>query len=72
MYNVDKLVLNYIKEKKGMSKYDDVAVFWNDVFDKKDDVVPTSSGSGNYEFDQGLRWLSVVRHFPCSYFSQNI
>ena len=35
MYNVVKLVLNYIKEKKGMSKYDDVAVFWNDVFDKK-------------------------------------
>ena len=69
MYNVDKLVLNYIKEKKGMSKYDDVAVFWNDVFDKKDDVVPTSSGSGNYEFDQGLRWLSknvnTILDFGC-------
>ena len=55
MYNVDKLVLNYIKEKKGMSKYDD--------------VVPTSSGSGNYEFDQGLRWLSknvnTILDFGC-------
>lgn len=41
-----------------MSKYDDAATFWNDVFRNKDVSVPKSEKSGNEGFDKGLTWLT--------------
>lgn len=53
-----------------MSKYDDIAAFWDGVFQRADDTaVPASSDSGNEGFDQGLRWLctgaGTVLDFGC-------
>lgn len=45
-----------------MSKYDEAAVFWNSIFQKADDTVPTDNNSGNTGFDHGLHWLCQNVH----------
>ena len=52
-----------------MSKYDDIAAFWNGVFQNANCAVPASGGSGNDAFDRGLSWLcsgvDTVLDFGC-------
>lgn len=45
-----------------MSKYDEAAVLWDAIFQRRDDSVPNSSESGNAGFDKGLCWLCQNTH----------